>query len=61
MLTKIKIFLQQVKLELGKVSWPSKPELIASTLIVIVATVFLASFIGIVDFILSRLLEIVLR
>lgn len=43
-----------------KCSWPSKSELMESTLMVIVASILLGSFIGIVDFGLLKLLGSIL-
>jgi len=51
----------EVKVEMQKVSWSSKDELIGSTGIVIASTALLAIFIGIVDLILSRFVNILLR
>ena len=47
-------FLGQVKTEMGKVAWPSKAELISSTIVVIVTTLLLGIFIGVCDLVLSR-------
>jgi len=47
-------FLKEVKIELVKVSWPKKEELWQSTLIVIVVSLVMAVFIGMVDLLLSR-------
>ncbi|MFA5411607.1 MAG: preprotein translocase subunit SecE [Candidatus Omnitrophota bacterium] len=54
-------FLQEVRQELGKVSWSSRQELIGSTLVVIVVTVIMALFIGIIDLLLSKALSLVFR
>jgi len=50
-------FLREVKTELSKVSWPSRNELIGSTTVVIVITLILAAFTGVIDFILSIILS----
>ena len=47
-------FLKEVKTELLKVSWPSKNEIVGSTIVTIVVSVILSIFIGIVDFILDK-------
>jgi preprotein translocase subunit SecE len=60
MFEKIKQFLKEVKLELTKVTWTSKQELIYSTYIVIVVSIVLAIFIGVVDMLLSNLANILL-
>jgi len=51
---KIATFVSQVKTEMKKVTWPTKPELISSTIVVIVATLILGVFIGVCDLVLSR-------
>ena len=50
-------FLREVKSELIKVNWPSQNELIGSTSVVIVITIMLAVFVGLIDFLLSTLLS----
>ncbi|RKX28425.1 MAG: preprotein translocase subunit SecE, partial [Candidatus Zixiibacteriota bacterium] len=46
---KIKKFLKEVNAELRKVTWPTKDELIGSTIVVVVVSLVIAIFIGIVD------------
>ena len=58
---KVTKFFKDVKVELQKVSWPTKNELIGSTTVVIVAVIFLGIAIGIWDFILSRVINFLLR
>ncbi len=50
---KITKFLKEVRAELRKVTWPTKDELIGSTIVTIVVSLIVAIFIGIVDRILS--------
>ena len=50
---KLSKFLKEVVAELRKVTWPSKDELIGSTIVTIVVSVIVAIFIGIVDRILT--------
>ena len=59
--SKITKFVTEVKVEMQKVSWSDRNELIGSTGIVIISTVLLAIFIGIVDLVLSRFINILLR
>ncbi len=47
--------------ELGKVVWPSKDDVIASTKVVIVSTIIMALVLGIIDFILVAGIEVVFR
>jgi len=46
-------FLQDVHAETKKVSWPSRKDVMASTIVVIVAVFVIAGFLGIIDFVLS--------
>ncbi|MBU0570648.1 MAG: preprotein translocase subunit SecE [Candidatus Omnitrophica bacterium] len=57
---KVGKFLGQVKAEMGKVAWPSKDELISSTVVVIVATLLLGVFIGVCDLVLSRTVNLLI-
>lgn len=59
--SRITRFVTEVKVEMQKVSWSDRNELIGSTVIVIVSTALLAVFIGTVDVILSRLVSLLLR
>jgi preprotein translocase subunit SecE len=54
-------FLKEIRVELGKVTWPNKNELIGSTIVVVVVSLLLSAYTGVVDFILSRLAGLVLR
>lgn len=54
-------FLQDIKTEMKNVSWSTKKELNASTWVVIVSVFLLAVFIGVVDFIISRAINLVIR
>jgi preprotein translocase subunit SecE len=54
-------FLKEVRIELGKVSWPKREELWESTLIVIVISLLMAAFIGVVDMLLSRGVGLIMR
>jgi preprotein translocase subunit SecE len=61
MFEKIKRFLKEVRVELGKVTWPTLYELRGSTGIVIITTLVITAFIGIVDLGLGRLISVFLR
>jgi preprotein translocase subunit SecE len=49
-------FVQDVHAETKKVSWPSRKDVMASTVVVIVAVFVIAGFLGIIDFVLSLLI-----
>jgi len=57
---KIGNFFSQVSGELKKVAWPTKDELVASTVVVLVSTFFLAAFIGVADILLSRIVNLLI-
>jgi len=51
---KIIQFFKDSYAELRKVIWPTKETVLASTMVVIVSTVIVALFLGLVDFLLVR-------
>lgn len=51
------LFLREAKTELKKVKWPTRKELLASTAVVIVLTLFVALFLGLVDFGLIKIIK----
>jgi len=53
-------FFREVKVELTKVTWPSKKQTIGSTAVVIVFVFVIAFFLGMVDIGLSSLIRLVL-
>ncbi|MFO7152726.1 MAG: preprotein translocase subunit SecE [Bacillota bacterium] len=54
-------FLKEVRSELKKVTWPSKNELVSSTIVVIISVALISGFIWIVDSILLNVLKLILR
>ena len=57
MFEKIVKFLKETKAEMRKVTWPTRDELVGSTKIVIIATLVVTLFIGIVDQILTLIIR----
>ncbi|MGD0627446.1 MAG: preprotein translocase subunit SecE [Thermodesulfobacteriota bacterium] len=55
-----KQFFREVRVELKKVTWPSRKETIASTSVVLITVVIVSFFLGIVDLGLSRLVRVFL-
>ncbi len=55
-MVKITQFISEARVELKKVNWPSRKELIDSTKVVLITSFLLAAFIGVIDFILSQLI-----
>jgi len=59
--TKTAQFLREVKVELKKVTWPSRKQTIGSTAVVIALVMLISLFLGVVDFGISGLIRIVLQ
>jgi preprotein translocase subunit SecE len=58
---KILKYLEETKLELKKVNWPSKPEIIGSTIVVVVTSIMISAFLYVVDTSLSTVVNFLLR
>ncbi|MDI6716010.1 MAG: preprotein translocase subunit SecE [Actinomycetota bacterium] len=54
-----KRFFKDVRIELGKVIWPGREEVVASTIVVIAAVAFFAIFIGIIDLIFVTVIKLI--
>jgi len=61
MFSKIKNFFGEVKIELKKVVFPSREEVIGSTKIVVVLVLIVAVFLGMIDMLLSKIIGIVIK
>jgi len=55
---KLKVFFKEVRLEMSKVTWPTRAELKDSTIVVIVSCLVISAFIGTVDWILYSLVRL---
>lgn len=53
-------FLAGSKAELKKVTWPSPKQTLASTSIVIIVVIIVSTFLGIIDFGLTKIVKLVL-
>jgi len=60
MANKVVGFFKEVKLEMLKVSWPNKAELMGSTVVVLVSLGVLSLFIGVCDIALSTLVNVIM-
>jgi len=54
-------FIKEAKIELGKVAWSTRQELMSSTVVVISVTAIMAVFIGVIDIILSKFVSLVFK
>lgn len=50
-------FLKDSKAELKKVKWPTRKELLASTIMVVILTLIVAFYLGIIDFGLIKIIK----
>ena len=60
MMTKAIQFLSEVKGEVKKVTWPSKKEAMGGTAVVLMVVLIMAIFLGVVDLLLSKIIEAIL-
>lgn len=54
-------FLKEAKDELKKVVWPTRVEVIRLTVVVILVSLLVGLFLGGIDFILTKIMEIVIK
>jgi preprotein translocase subunit SecE len=54
-------FVKEVRVELKKVTWPQRKEVIGSTAVVIVASFVVSFFLGFVDLVLQKMLGVILK
>ncbi len=57
MFSKITKYFNDTYQEMHKVAWPSKDELVGSTIVVIVMSLIVSLFIGAVDLVLNKLVN----
>ncbi len=50
-------FLKEVKIEFKKITWPSRKQTLATTAAVLSFTLFVAFYLGLVDLILSKIVQ----
>ena len=55
-LAQVREFLEAVRAELYKVSWPTKPELVRATRMIVGLSVVLGLVIGLLDWVLQKIL-----
>ncbi len=53
-------FVREVKIELKKVTWPTRKQTLGSTAVVIILVFIIGFFLGVVDMSLSKLIQMVL-
>lgn len=59
MLNKITKYLKETGAELQKMTWPTREEMVGSTLVTIIFSVIMAFFIGVVDRVLITVIKLI--
>jgi preprotein translocase subunit SecE len=59
-LAKTKSFFEEVKTELGKVTWPTRKETVATTWIVMIIIVLISLYLGACDVVLAKVMKLIL-
>lgn len=59
-LAKTKTFFEEVKTELGKVTWPTRKETIGTTWVVVTIILLISFYLGATDVILTKLMRLIL-
>ncbi len=52
-------YLKECRLEMKKVAWPNRATILSSTKIVLITTIIFAILLGLVDFLLMRLIYLI--
>ena len=60
-LAKTKNFLEEVKAELTKVTWPARKETMSTAWVVVVIIVLISLYLGACDVVLAKLIRFILR
>lgn len=60
-LSQVKQFGNEVKVEFGKIAWPSRKHTIGSTVVVTIFVILISFYLGAVDMLLGRIVAAVLR
>ncbi len=57
---KVKQFLKEFRIEMKKVTWPTRKEIVASTGVVLFVVLLISFYLGFVDAILSKVVRLLL-
>jgi len=58
---KVVEYIQEVKRELTKVSWPTQAQTKSKTIVVIIASLMIGLYIGLSDFIFQELIKVIIK
>ncbi|MDF7800540.1 preprotein translocase subunit SecE [Pontiellaceae bacterium B1224] len=57
----LRTFLEEVKVELLKCTWPTRKELFGQSLVVVISVIILGAFVGLCDVVNMNLLRLIIR
>ncbi len=57
----LKTFIEEVKVELMKCSWPTRKELFGQSVVVIISVIILGAFVGLCDLVNMGLLKFIIH
>ena len=57
----LRTFIQEVKVELLKCSWPTRKELFGQSVVVVISVIILGTFVGVCDLVNISLLKFIIR
>lgn len=59
--TKVREYMTSVRTEVGRVSWPSRREVVSLTVLIILMSVVLGVYLGLADLIVTQVLRLLLQ
>lgn len=60
-LTRVRDYVASVRTEIGRVSWPSRKEVVSLTVLIILLAMVLGVYLGLADLIIAQILRLLLR
>lgn len=60
-LTRVRNYVASVRTEIGRVSWPSRKEVVTLTVLIILLALVLGLYLGLADLIITQILRLLLR
>ena len=58
---KAKVFIAEVRAEMKKVTFPSRDEVVGTTIVVLITSVIFAVYLGVSDFIIQRAYKLIIE
>lgn len=58
---RVRNYMSNVRTEVGRVSWPSRKEVVSLTVLIILLSIVLGIYLGLADLIITQILRLLLR